>query len=52
MSDTTQILPGTGRWREASEGTRLSANTVLAGRWAPSVSPADCHLPTPGRISQ
>ena len=46
----SQILPGTGRgtalrrWRGPT--SRISA---IAQRWNPSVSPADCHLPVPGR---
>ena len=33
-------------WR----GPTLAAG-ALAERWDPSVSPAGCHLPVPGRIS-
>src|SRR5690348_13016002 len=41
-----QFLPGTGRgttkwWRGPSADA--------AERWAPTVSPTDCHLPVPGR---
>jgi acetyl/propionyl-CoA carboxylase alpha subunit len=46
----TQVLPGTGRgtMRSMVEGARLEVR-ALAERWDPSVSPADCHLPVPGR---
>jgi len=40
-----KILPGTGR------GTMRSMVEGAGHEWrTPSVSPADCHLPVPGRI--
>ncbi len=45
----TQILPGTGRCPNGAEGSHLEV-CAEAERWDPSVSPADCHLPVPGRI--
>ena len=52
MSDfDQQILPGTGRGTAGTVvvGARLLAQGCVWGI-APSVSPADCHLPVPGRI--
>ena len=46
----SQILPGTGRWREATEGACLSAGAALEVRGDPSVRSSTCHLPVPGRI--
>ena len=36
--------------REAVEGSHLSVNAAEEAKWDPTVSPADCHLPVPGRI--
>ena len=49
MGTRSKILPGTGRWREATEGSRLSTDAAFAGRWDPS-APSRGHLPVPGRI--
>ncbi|MEP7350497.1 MAG: apolipoprotein N-acyltransferase [Sphingorhabdus sp.] len=51
IAKLTQNPPRHGEGdREAVEGARRSAE-MLSERWAPSVSPADCHLPVPGRIT-
>ena len=47
-----QILPGTGRGTATRSGGVEGAYLEVwatAERWDPSVSPADCHLPVPGR---
>ena len=40
MSETTQILPGTGRWQSAglTEGAHLAVGAVRAESWAPSTA--------------
>ncbi len=42
------ILPGTGRWREATEGPHAWDRAVHAESWDPSAPLG--HLPVPGRI--
>ena len=54
MGTRSKILPALrqtqeGRWREATDGSRLSTDAAFAGRWDPSV-PSMEHLPVPGRI--
>ncbi len=44
------ILPGTGRGTAAAGGGGGGADKRLCGWETPSVSPAGCHLPVPGRI--
>ncbi len=39
--DFPEILPGTGRWREATEGSQLSANCAPSLAWGPSTGSAD-----------
>jgi crotonobetainyl-CoA:carnitine CoA-transferase CaiB-like acyl-CoA transferase len=34
----TKILPGTGRWREATEGSQLQDSALLAETWDPSTA--------------
>ena len=45
-----EILPSTGRWREATEGSRLSIDAAFDERWNPS-APSRGDLPVPGRNS-
>ena len=35
MATLLKILPGTGRWREATEGSRLSTDAAFAGAVGP-----------------
>ncbi len=44
MRDLDQILPGTGRWREAPEGVRLLGYRLWP---APSTTPLRVAVPLP-----
>jgi len=47
MNGRSEILPGTGRGTMRS---MVEGPWSLGGVVGPSVSPAGCHLPVPGRI--